>query len=149
MSETNEKVTSLFSASIAALVDIVNGGRARSARIRFTDPTGPSLSNFWWISVDKIEGAQHEEPKLYAATNDIDLMCGAPPSFHKSVAASSASELVDAAVVFLTEKLGKAARVEILLQADAAAGQPRIPAYVGNSDDGFENLQEQSVTDIP
>jgi hypothetical protein len=147
MSETNAKVTSLFSASIAALVDIVVSGRARSARIRFTDPNGPAHSNFWWISVDKIEGAQHEEPKLFAATNDLDLMCGAPPSFHKSVAMSSASELVDAAVAFLTEKLGASARVEILLKADAVQGQPAIATYVGDSDEGFDNLKEQSVID--
>jgi hypothetical protein len=148
MSDQNEKAVSLFTASISALVDVVVSGRARSARIRYTDPNGPSLRNFWWISVDKIETAQHEEPKLFAATNDLDLMCGAPPSFHKSVPLSSASELVDATVAFLTEKLGTAAKVDILLQADAPLGQPAIPAYVGNSDDGFENLMEQSVPDI-
>jgi hypothetical protein len=148
MSYPNERATRLFSASISALVDIVVSGRARSARIRYTDPNGQSFRNFWWISVDQVAGSQNEEPKLFAATNDLDLMCGAPPSFHKSVPLSSASELVDAAVAFLTEKLGTAAKVDILLQADAPMGQPAIPAYVGNSDDGFENLMEQSVPDI-
>lgn len=148
MSETNGKVVSLFSASMQALVDIVAGGRARSARIRFTDPSGPQYSNFWWIAVDKLDGENGGEPKLWASTNDIDLMVGIPPSFHKSVPVSSGSELIEAAVAFLSEKLGKSARVEILLQADAHQGAASIPAYVGNSDDGFDNLSEQAVHDI-
>jgi len=148
MSESNGKAVSLFNAAVSALVDIVVSGRARSARVRFTDPQGHKYSNFWWIAVDQLAGENGAEPKLYAATNDIDLMVGIPPSFHKSVPVSEASALVEAAVAFLTEKLGSAAKVEILLQADAPAGQPSIPAYVGNSDDGFENITEQTVPDV-
>ena len=148
MSETNAKVASLFSASIAALIDIVIGGRARSARIRFTDPNVSAFNNFWWISVDKIDSADGGEAKLWAATNDIDLMVGIPPSFSKCVPVSSGSELVDATVTFLTEKLGAADRVEILLQADAISGANRIPNHVGNSDDGFENIAEEPVYDV-
>lgn len=142
------KVASLFSASITALTDIVGGGRARSARIRFTDPNRAFNFNFWWISVSKLDGENGSEPTLWAATNDIDLMVGIPPSFSKSVPVSSSQELVDAAVAFLTEKLGTASRVEILLQADANQGETRIPSHVGNSDDGFENIAEEPVNDV-
>lgn len=148
MSEINAKVASLFSASISALIDIVAGGRARSAQIRYTDPNCAGINNFWWISVDKLDGDNGGEAKLWAATNDIDLMVGCPPSFWKSVPVSSSSELADAVVAFLTEKLGTASRVEILLRADANQGDPRIPNHVGNSDDGFENIVEQPVNDV-
>lgn len=147
MSETNAKVASLFSSSITALTDIIAGGRARSARIRFTDPSRAGF-NFWWISVDKLDGDNGSEPKLWAATNDIDLLVGTPPSFWKSVPMSSGAELVDAVVAFLSEKFAGASRVEILLQADAIQGQPRIPNHVGNSDDGFENIVEEPVIDV-
>lgn len=147
MSETNAKVASLFSASITALVDIVAGGRARSAQIRFTDPNCAGINNFWWISVDKLNG-DDGEPRLWAATNDIDLMVGIPPSFSMSVPVASSSELVGAVVSFLSEKFRAASRVEILLRADANQGEARIPDHVGNSDDGFENIAEQPVNDV-
>jgi hypothetical protein len=146
MSDTNEKVTGLFRDAIPALVDIVVSGRASSARIRFTDPNGPTYSNFWWIEVDT--HVADGQRKIYARTNDIDLMVGIPPSFHKSVVEGGESELVEAAIAFLTEKLGKAVRVDILLQADAAQGQAGIANHVGNSDDGFAKISEQTGSDV-
>lgn len=146
MSQPNRKVANLLRDAVPALVSIVSEGRVRSARIRFTDPNGPTYSNFWWISVDTLKG--DEGTRIFAQTNDIDLMVGIPPSFHKAVALENAGELIDPIVAFLSEKFANAQRIEIWLQADANTGEPSLANQVGNSDDGFASITVQVVPDI-
>ncbi len=143
MSQVNERVSGLFSESIPALVGSVADGKVSSARARFTAPNGPIHHNFWWIQVDKIEG-DDKTVKLFARTNDIDLMVGIPPSFHMAVPLDEAASLVPAIVAFLNEKLGRYDRVEILLQADPIRGGEHIPNYEGDSDAGFANIHPQA-----
>jgi len=95
-----------------------------------------------------VDHGQLEAGKLFARTNDIDLMVGIPPSFHMSVPVEDANTMVEAIKTFLTDKLGTARRVEILLQADANAGEAHIAPQVGNSDDGFLRITEQVSVDL-
>ncbi len=147
MSQLNEKVATLLRDAVPALVSIVSEGRVRSARIRFTDPNGPTYSNFWWISVDTLK-SDGEGTKIFARTNDLDLMVGYPPSFHMAVALENAGEMIDPIVAFLSEKFANAQRIDIWLQADANQGESGIANQVGNSDDGLANITVQEVPDI-
>lgn len=143
MSQTNDKVLRLLGDSLSVVVQSVISGRATSGKIRFTDPNGPMYNNFWWIDVSVFEG-----DKLFASTNDIDLMVGLAPSFFMTVPMSDAGDLVRAAVNFLSEKFASAQRLDLLLQGTSPAGQPAIPNCVGNSDDGFDNITEQAGYDV-
>ncbi|MBX9666484.1 MAG: hypothetical protein K2X93_02650 [Candidatus Obscuribacterales bacterium] len=143
MHQTDDRVLRFLGESLSTVVQSVTSGRAISGKIRFTDPNGPMFNNFWWIEVSNYEG-----DKLFAATNDIDLMVSSGPSFWKTVPMSDGRDLVDAAVTFLSEKFATAQHLEILLQGTSPAGQPALPTCVGNSDDGFDNISEQAVYDV-
>ncbi len=119
----------------------------RSSRVRFTGDQG-SFNNFAWIMVDRtsvsVEGSDDKVDGFWVHTNDFDLLAGSPLSFSQTCAATDFAATIDAAIQYVATKVGTAARVELLLQADFN-GDNKDFNYVGNSDDGFDAIQPQPV----
>lgn len=139
----NQKISDLVAQAVPAVVNMVAQGNARSARVRFTGEKG--FNSFVWIMVDVLA-----DGKLWAHTNDADLMVGYPPSLTVSKPVSEAQDLINEIVAFLTNEMRNYGdKVDILLQADAQAGQPSVPNYIGDSDCGWDQIHEQSTHDVP
>ncbi len=139
----NQKISDIVSNAVPSVVNLVVQGKARSARVRFTGEKG--FNSFVWIMVDVMQ-----DGRLWAHTNDADFMVGYPPSLTVSRPASEAQDLVNDIVTFLANEMRNYGdKVDILLQADAADGQPSVPNYIGDSDAGWDQIHEQQGHDVP
>lgn len=139
----NQKISDIVRNAVPAVVNMVAQGKARSARVRFTGDKG--FNSFVWIMVDVMP-----DGKLWAHTNDADFMVGYPPSLTVSRPASEAQDLINDIVTFLGNEMRNFGdKVDILLQADAADGQPSVPNFVGDSDTGWDQIHEQQGQDVP
>ncbi len=139
----NQKISDIVRNAVPAVVDMVASGKARSARVRFTGDKG--FNSFVWIMVDVMQ-----DGKLWAHTNDADFMVGYPPSLTVSRPASEKQDLINDIVAFLGNEMRNFGdKVDILLQADAADGQPSVPNFVGDSDAGWDQIHEQQGQDVP
>ncbi len=150
MTQPASNVVRLVEFAMTTVVDVVARKQARSARVRFTG-SGENASlfnNFVWISVDRISGENGSPDKLWASTNDIDLMVPMPPSFHLSVEQSQAGELIGRACQFVIEKMAGYAKVEMFVQAEAQPNSPHLPTLVGDSESGPDGVHEQVSVDL-
>jgi hypothetical protein len=94
-------VAALADEAICRAVDFIAGGDNRSARVNVT-VNGGGFNDFAWILLDTWTPEGSDEPHYTARTNDIDLMCAAPPSFH--VASPDPAEVHEQAAAFLTKQ---------------------------------------------
>ncbi|MBZ0185369.1 MAG: hypothetical protein K8F91_03880 [Candidatus Obscuribacterales bacterium] len=146
MNENASQVSALVTNAIPELLSFLADGRVANNRIRFTGVGGQSFNNFLWMMLDRYE-SESEGVKIWAHTNDMDLMVGYPPSFTMSVAIADYQSLVEPIVRFLTEKLASYQVVEVLVKTDANPGETAFPAYTGDSESGWSNIKAQTETD--
>lgn len=155
-SVSNSPVAAFIRTVIEAVVGASGASDVRSARVRFVDPD-KQYNNFEWIMCDRCaageyDGVQKPE-RIWAHTNDFDLMAGSPLSFSAVETVENRQALVEQITTYLTERFSRAVRVEIRLETDPAeysrkaraqAGDPEnrmFLDYVGDSESGLDGLQ--------
>lgn len=122
---------------IEAVVDVSGFDGVRTARVRFTDPD-KNYNNFEWIMCDRCaageyDGVQKPE-RVWAHTNDFDLMAGSPLSYSAVDTVENRQALVEEIVAYLTERFSRATRLEIRLETDPTDYSRKQRAQAGDQD---------------
>lgn len=142
----------------------------RTARVRFTGDHN-TFNNFEWIMADHMAASTDEKEsrpeRIWAHTNDFDFMAGSPLSFDQCLPVSEVEGLIEPICAFLNERFARATKIEIRLEAEptdhrrrdlAYSADPEVARanamflpYVGNSDEGFENIKpwQSPMHDLP
>lgn len=159
-------VASFIRSVVQAVVGASCASDVATARVRFIDPD-KQYNNFEWIMCDHFaagesDGEQKPE-RIWAHTNDFDLMACSPLSFSVVHQVGDQEALVEQITAYLLERFSRAVRVEIRLETDptdhsrkqrARAGDPverMFLDYVGDSESGMEGIQpfQSAFADLP
>ena len=159
-------VASFIRSVVQAVVGASCASDVATARVRFIDPD-KQYNNFEWIMCDHFaagesDGEQKPE-RIWAHTNDFDLMACSPLSFSVVHPVTGSEALVEQITAYLLERFSRAVRVEIRLETDptdhsrkqrARAGDPverMFLDYVGDSESGMEGIQpfQSAFADLP
>lgn len=159
-------VASFIRSVVQAVVGASCASDVATARVRFIDPD-KQYNNFEWIMCDHFaagesDGEQKPE-RIWAHTNDFDLMACSPLSFSVVHPVTDHEALVEQITAYLIERFSRAVRVEIRLETDptdhsrkqrARAGDPverMFLDYVGDSESGMEGIQpfQSAFADLP
>lgn len=150
------KVASFIRTVVEAVVGAACASDVSTCRVRFTDPD-KQYNNFEWIMCDHFAAGesdgQHKPERIWAHTNDFDLMACSPLSFSVVEPVDARDVLIEQIAAYLTERFSRAVRVEIRLECDptdysrksaARAGDPAHQMfldYVGDSESGMEGIK--------
>jgi hypothetical protein len=134
-------VAALVDEAICRAVDFIAGGDHRSARVNVT-VNGGGFNDFAWILLDTFTPQGSTELHYTARTNDIDLMCATPPSFHADSA--DPADIHEQAAAFLAAKFdGK----DITVRVFRTERSHSEPTEIATSETGV--FTEEVVPDLP
>jgi len=161
----SERVKRLIRSIVPDIVNVVDRGAASDARLCVAGDRGSCFPI--WVTVDTVDVPENlvirtvggvrdtsiEVPESQLSTNKVRKFWAHTNDFDSEVYGWSAAELyvvegdrlktVDAIVEYLEQKLAGQDRIEVKMLATAAAGNPYLPAMVGDSDSGPEAVHEQ------
>lgn len=119
---------------------------AKETRIRLTSEY--RSSSFVWIMIDRLPApAPHKEEQVWAHTNDIDLLTGAPISLSVCIDLSQAMTLASIITNYLDGELVSYGKVDALMQSVNLDGT-RNPNFLGDSESGYGNLTAQAANTV-
>lgn len=162
----SNRIAEFIRTVISAVVEVSGRSDVSTARVRFIDPD-KNYNNFEWIMCDHFAAGEwdgkHLPERVWAHTNDFDLMAGSPLSFSAVAPVESRQEMIDAIVAYLTSKFSRAVRVEIRLETDpfdysrkqaarrGESSERMFLDYVGDSDSGMEGIKpfQSPLQDLP
>jgi hypothetical protein len=133
-------VAALVDEAICRAVDFIAGGDRRSARVNVT-VNGGGFNDFAWILLDTFTPKGASEPHYTARTNDIDLMCATPPSFH--IDNADPGEVHEKAAAYLAKTFeGKDITVRVFC-TEGSVAEPTVTATSTNPE-----FVEETTPDI-
>jgi hypothetical protein len=113
--------TNLLDEAVTLVVDFIAGGDNRSGRICVEHGNDRT-----WLLLDQYTPSDSDTLHFTSRTNDLDLMCGTPPSFH--VADPDPGVVHEQSVAFFNEKFaGKDVRILVFRQ-EGSRSEPNLEA---------------------
>jgi len=159
-------IASFIRSVVEAVVGASCASDVATARVRFIDPD-KQYNNFEWIMCDHfaagLSDGELKPERIWAHTNDFDLMACSPLSFSVVQPVNGREALVEQITAYLTERFSRASRVEIRLETDPTDYSRKLRArdgapdnrmfldYVGDSESGMEGIKpfQSPFADLP